>query len=163
MAKELAQLTSYFAAFLISLGKWTGNRAAHKPQYKPVAVYRVPVISGEPCNLTTTFGVSALSLPPLFPVLQLGHKQPIVNVGCEKTTSTQPLYALAPIRPWFAVRSHTGVKTFFQEVPHRLDLSLAQIAEPVNGHLLLTCWWIHCLYYFFRMISPFFQWWNQTF
>ena len=119
MAKELAQLTSYFGAFLISSGKLTGKRSPHKPQYKPSAVYRVPEISGVPSNLTTTFGVSARSLPPPLAVLQLGQKQPIISVGCEKTTSSQPLYALAPVRPWFAVGSHTGVRTFFQVVPHR--------------------------------------------
>src|SRR5471030_295719 len=98
MAKELAQLTSYFGAFLISSGKLTGNRSPHKPQYKPSAVYRMPEIIGVPCNLTTTFGSSARSLPPPLSVLQLGHKQPTAKVGCEKTTSTQPLYALAPVR-----------------------------------------------------------------
>lgn len=117
MANVLAQLTSYFGAFLISSGKLVLYPAPHKPQYKHSAEYRIPVISGLPSNLTTMDGSAARSLPPLFAVLQPGQQDPTCNVGCEKNTSVQPSYAFADIRPWFALGFHWGVRTFFGEHP----------------------------------------------
>lgn len=137
MANVLAQLTSYFGAFLISSGKLTLYRASHKPQNKHSAIYRVPVISGLPSSLITMRGSSALSFPPPFAVLQPGHGDPICNVGCGKNTSVQPLYAFADMRPWFALGSHWGVRTFFREYPYSLGFGLPLLlpeAKEVNSH-----------------------------
>jgi hypothetical protein len=52
--------------------------------------------------------VSFLSVPLVLHDAQSGQAEPTVNVGCERTTSGQPVYSLAPNRPWFFSGSRLG-------------------------------------------------------
>ena len=67
-------------------------------------------MSGLPIRRTTVCSesVSFLSVPLVLHAAQSGQIAPTVNVGCERITSGQPVYSLAPIRPGFFSGSRLG-------------------------------------------------------
>lgn len=67
-------------------------------------------MSGLPIRRTTVCSESAsfLSVPLVLHAAQSGQAVPTVKVGCERITSGQPVYSLAPNRPWFFSGSRFG-------------------------------------------------------
>ena len=67
-------------------------------------------MSGLPIRRTIVCSesVSFPSLPFVLHAAQSGQADPTVKVGCERITSRQPVYSLAPNRPWFFSGSRFG-------------------------------------------------------
>ena len=76
-------------------------------------------MSGLPIRHTTVCSESASfpSRPFVLHAAQSGQADPTANVGCERITSRQPVYSLAPNRPWFFSGSRLGA---FLAGPHYL-------------------------------------------
>ena len=91
-------------------------------------------MSGLPIRRTIVCSesVSFPSLPFVLHAAQSGHAEPTVNVGCERITSRQPVYSLAPNRPWFFSGSRFGA---FLAGTHYLPVTCCFVALNRVNHL----------------------------